>query len=78
MLYARNWKITLNEDGFTFCNICGNIKTYKYEEVTALKRKKLANKIYIGTKVITIDILFTKGNYLYLWDKLITMNIPIK
>ncbi len=53
MLYALNWRIIVSEDGFVFRNSFGKSKTYKEEEITALKRIKIGGyRIYIGKKSI--------------------------
>ncbi len=77
MLYALNWRIIANEDDFVFRNSFGKNKTYKYEEITALKRIKIGGyRIFIGKKSIAVDY-FISGREL-LWDKIKVMDIPMK
>lgn len=78
IIYQVNWQLIINEDGITFRNIFRKTKIYKYTEITAFKRYKLAFKVYIGKKVITVDYLYNEGNPIILLHKLAEMNIPTK
>ena len=77
MLYALNWQIVLGDDGFTYRNMFGKKKTYKYEDITALKRIKIGGyRMYFGKKSIAVDY-FVSGQDV-LWDKIKVMDIPMK
>lgn len=77
VLYALNWRITMQEDSFTFKNMFGKKTTYKYQEITAVKHIKIGGyRVYIGKKSIAVDF-YILGRQL-LWDKIKVMDIPIK
>lgn len=77
MLYSLNWQIVLNDDSFIYRNMLGKKKTYKYNDITALKRIKIGGyRMYFGKKSIAVDYFVSDQEVL--WDKIKVMDIPMK
>ena len=74
IMYALNWKVVIEEDGFTFRNMFRKTCKFSYSEITALKRIKIGGyKIYVGKKRITVDYYIV--GHKEFWDKLKYLNI---
>ena len=54
LLLRRNWKITYDAEGFSYRNIFGITRNYKYCQITKIRPEE-SNLIHIGRKKILID-----------------------
>ncbi len=65
VIYACNWKIVFDDNGFIFTNIVGKQREFLYKDVT-IEDTGRGLRIYLGTKKITaISFLLENVNEFY-------------